>query len=207
VKGVLLGVMLAAASQPAGDPLALVRGGDARTVVRCSGSLETMMLLAQFAGRYPALNDFQAEARSRLALYAGHAAIHETAALMQYGLGYQDLALFSTLMTQAPYFSLQDSPELKELASRLPGPDKEFNLDRLYGYSRLVREFYWDTRLGAYLRSSLAVYQQAARRPLPPGLPEARILVSPLAPTDRIEFTRRTPQPVSYVVLGEPAAR
>ena len=64
-----------------------------------------------------------------------------------------------------------------------------------------------EDRLGTYLRSSLAVYQQAARRPLPPGLAEARILVSPLAPTDRIEFNRRTPQPASYVVLGEPAAR
>jgi hypothetical protein len=57
--------------------------------------------------------------------------------------------------------------------------------------------------VGRFLRGVVPSYQQAVRRPLPAGLPAgAKVLVSPMAPPGRLEFERRTPRPVSYVVLG-----
>jgi hypothetical protein len=199
---VLVLAMALLAPQAAGDPLGAIRRVQGKTAVQSSGALETVMLLAQLAGRNRTLSEFQGQMQSRFILHAGHPAVHETAALIQQGLEYPELALFATLMTQAPYFTLQDSVELRQLAERLPGADKELNADRLHGYSKLVREFYWDTRLGTVLRGAVTSYQAALRHPLPADLPAgARVLISLLAPPERLEFTRRNP-PATYVVLG-----
>lgn len=171
--------------------------------MECSGALETVMLLVQLASPGPSQNEFQAQARARFSLYGNHPAVRETAALMERGFGYQELALLSTFLSPAPYFLINDSPELRDLAERLPGAPTSFNLDRLHGYSKLVREFYWDTRMGQFLRSSLASYQQAVRQAVPTEAPPgAKVVPSLLAPTPRIEFKRRTPRPATYWVLG-----
>jgi hypothetical protein len=200
-------VLLAAAANSTGDPLALVHRLAGQTRVECSGALETVMLLAQLAAPSPEgappPTGFQTQARARFALQSNHPAVQETAALMGHGFGLPELARLSTMMSPAPYFTLIESPEVKQLAASLPSANGEFNLDRLYGYSKLVREFYWDNHVGQFLRSSTPYYQQVVKRPLPPDLPPgARILLSPLAPAARIEFTRQIPKPVTYLVLG-----
>jgi hypothetical protein len=208
LAGILSALLLpaAGAAPRTGDPLAGLRRISGKTSVECNGALETVMLLALLASVGPAPTEFQAQARARFSLHANHPAVRETAALLQHGFGYAELAKFSTLMTSAPYFVLTESPELKELAKKLPSSDIEFNIDRLYGYAKLVREFYWDSQVGRFLRSSLSYYQQAARRTLPPDAPRgAKVLLSALAPlpaSGRIEFTRRTPRPVAYLVVG-----
>jgi hypothetical protein len=208
MKSLLAGLLLLAATAPVGDPLTPLRRVQGKTTVQCTGALETVMLLAQLAGGGRGATEFQAKARSQFALRSNHPAVQETAALLKQGLSYRELALFATIISQAPYFTLQESAEVKELAARLPGPDKEFNMDRLFGYSRLVHDFYWDTRLGTFLRAELPVYREALRHPLPADLPaEAHVLISPLAPVERVEFTRELPVPTTYVVLGEPLER
>jgi hypothetical protein len=208
MKSLLAGLLLLAAAAPVGDPLLPVRRVQGKTMVQCTGALETVMLLAQLAGGGKGATEFQAQARSRFALRSNHPAVQETAALLKQGFSYRELAIFATLISQAPYFTLQETAEVKELAARLPGPDKEFNMDRLFGYSRLVHDFYWDTRLGTFLRAELPVYREALRHSLPADLPaEAHVLISPLAPVERVEFSRQLPVPATYVVLGEPVGR
>jgi len=159
----------------------------------------------ELASPGPARTGFQAQTRQKFALYTLHPAVRETAALMDRGFGCRELARLASSMTSAPYFTLAEGEEVSELAGLLPGRDKSFNLDRLFGYSKLVREFYWDHRMGRFLRGSLPAYQQAVRRPLPADLPPgAKIVISPLAPVERIEFTRRSPRAVTWVVLGPP---
>ena len=199
-------VLMAAAAATTGDPLAGVRRLAGEKRIECSGALETVMLLAQLTSAGPAPTGFQAQARARFALRANHPAVRETAALIDRGFGHRELARFSMLMSPAPYFALVDSEELKQLAELLPGANIEFNVDRLHGYARLVREFYWDNHVGRFLRASLPYYQQAVRRAPAADVPAgAKVLLSPLAPlpeSGRIEFTRRTPRAVSYVVVG-----
>src|SRR5262249_60463764 len=181
----------AAAAAQTGDPLAGVRRMAGKKTIECSGALETVMLLAQLASAEPAQNDFQTQGRAGFAPYASHPAVRETAALMEHGFAYRELARFAMLVTSAPYFVLEDSEELKELAALLPNANGTFNLDRLHGYAKLVREFYWDNRVGQFLRSSLTYYQKASRRALPSDAPPgARVLFSPLAPETRLEFKR-----------------
>lgn len=187
-----------------GDPLAGLRRVSGATTIECNGSLETLMLLAQLAQPGPAQGEFQEQARVQFASKSNHPAVRETAALIARGFGCRELALLSTFMTQAPYFELLESPELKELAELLPGADVAFNLDRLAGYSKLVREFYWDNRVGQFLRTMLPHYQRALRdatlKDSPPG---ARIFVSPLCPAATLEFERRTPRPTTYLVQSD----
>ncbi len=202
-KFLAAGALLAAAAAT-GDPLASVRRVQGVTQVGASGAVETVMLLAQLAAPGAALTDFQAQARARFAA-PGHAAVEETAALLTRGFSCAELARFATLMGPAPHFGLLDSPELAELAERLPPAQGKFNQDRLHGYARLVREFYWDRHVGRFLRSVLPYYQQAVKRPLPAGAaPGAKVLVSPLAPATRIEFTRPASSPALWLVIGEP---
>ncbi len=174
-------VLLLAASPPAGDPLSVVK--------RASGALETVMLLAQLAAPGPARNEFQARVKARYALQASHPAVVETGSLLEHGWSYAELARFAGLMNSAPYFALNDSEELAELGALLPQTrDKTFHQDRLHGYARLIREFYWDNHVGRFLRSALPAYQQAAKRPLPDDAPvDAKVMVSLLAPVERIE--------------------
>ncbi len=197
----VLALVLAASTT--GDPLAGVRRVAGKNRVECSGALETVMLLAQLASGAPPRGEFQTQARARFGAYANDPAVQETAALMERGLGYLELARFAILMTPAPYFVLEDSEELKELAAALPAANGTFNLDRLHGYAKLVREFYWDHRVGQFLRSSLTYYQKASRLPLPSDAPAgARLLFSPLAPETRLEFKRLPPRAATYWVLG-----
>ncbi|MBI3666118.1 MAG: hypothetical protein HY236_07815 [Acidobacteria bacterium] len=186
-----------------GDPLASLRRTTGSIRVECNTALETVMLLVQLASPGPPLTDFQAEARSRFSLHSNHAAVRETAALMEHGLTGQDLARFSTFMASAPDFRLKDSKELAQLAEMLPSGNVSFNMDRLAGYAKLVREFYWDLRVGQFFRDAAPRYRQAVGRKLPPDLPPgSRVLLSPLAPVARMEFVRRSPKPVTYLVLG-----
>ncbi|MBI3666522.1 MAG: hypothetical protein HY236_09930, partial [Acidobacteria bacterium] len=98
---------------------------------------------------------------------------------------------------------LKDSKELAQLAEMLPSGNVSFNMDRLAGYAKLVREFYWDNHVGRFLRDAVPHYRQAVGRKLPSDLPPgARVLLSPLAPVARMEFVRRSPKPVTYLVLG-----
>ncbi len=192
----------AAGAAATGDPLAGVRRVAGKNTIESSGALETVMLLAQLASGAPPRSDFQTQARARFASHASHPAVRETAALMERGFGYQELARFAMLMT-APYFVLEDSEELKELAAVLPSANGTFNLDRLHGYAKLVREFYWDNHVGQFLRSSVAYYQKASRIALPSGAPlGARVLFSPLAPETRFEFKRPPPRSATYWVWG-----
>lgn len=181
---------LAVATAPTGDPLA--------TLKRANGALETVMLLAQLAAPGPARNEFQARVKAKYALQAAHPAVQETASLLEHGWTYAELARFATLMNSAPYFVLNGSDELAELAALLPETkDKTFHQDRLHGYSKLIREFYWDNHVGRFLRSALPAYQQAVKRPLSEEAPEgAKVVVSLVAPVERIELTRY------LVVLG-----
>ncbi len=197
--------LAAAAAAQTGDPLALVKRAQGSRTVSASGAIETVMLLAQLAAPGPPRNEFQARLRARYALHARHPAVLETADLLEHGWSYSELARFASLMTPAPYFVLSESEELDELAALLPATgDKSFPKDRLYGYVRLVKEFYWDNRVGRWLREAAPAYQQAVRRPLPEEVPAgARVLISLAAPVDRIEFTRRPPGPAAnLVVLG-----
>ena len=197
----------AASLTPAGDPLAGVHRAVGETRIDCNAALETVMLIAGLAVKAPEPTAFQAQVCSRFALFSNHPAVVETASLMAHGFGYRELARFSTFLSSAPNFVLNESDELKDLAGLLPpASDPKFNMDRLAGYSRLVREFYWDTHVGRFLRESTAHYQQALR-----GLsvsdfsPDAKVLFSPLAPVTadgRLAFTRQTPRPVDYIVLG-----
>ncbi|MBI3698707.1 MAG: hypothetical protein HY238_28190 [Acidobacteria bacterium] len=195
-------VLLVAAAKATGDPLAGLGRVAGQTRIEASGALETLMLLADLTSSDPAPTEFQAQARARFALRANHPAVRETAALMARGFGYAELARFSTFLSQAPYLVLSDSEELNELADMLPRANAGFNLDRLHGYAKLVREFYWDAKLGQFLRGALPSYQRAVRRASPAGS-ASKVLVSLLAPAGRIEFERRTPRPVTYVVLGD----
>lgn len=187
-----------------GDPLAAAHRLGGKTAVECSGALETLMLLAQLAAKDPAQTGFQQQARARFASRANHPAVRETAALMSRGFGIEELARFSTFLSPAPYFVLQESEELKDVAALLPGGDVGFNLDRLSGFARLIREFYWDNRVGQFLRESLPYYQQALKRATAGAdASGARVLVSPLAPAARLEFQRKSPRPLTYLVLGD----
>jgi hypothetical protein len=154
----------------------------------------------------PPPTPFQLLARDKFAAYATHAAVVETADLLRHGFGYRELARFAACVNSAPYFVLTESEDLWQLAELLPSSDTSFNVDRLYGYAQLVKEFYWDARVGTFLRESLDTYRQVIRRPLPSDVPAgATVLVSPLAPLapgDRLEFARRSPRPAAYLVLG-----
>ena len=195
----VLALILAAAAAT-GDPLAATRRLNGKTTVACNGALETVMLLAQLASAEPAQSEFQGQARARFALHSSHPAVRETAALLERGFGNRELARFAVLMSSAPYFVLEDSEELRELAVLLPSTSLDFNLDRLHGFAKLVREFYWGNHVGQFLRSSLAYYQRASKQSVPSDVPAgARVLFSPLAPSSRIEFKRRA---ASYWVLG-----
>jgi len=135
-----------------------------------------------------------------------HPAVSETAALVEAGFGLEQLARLAALLSPAPAFRLSDSPELAALAQHLPGADIAFNQDRLHGYAKLVREFYWDNRLGQFLRESLPHYQQALRQAPASRAPVGtRILISllaPLAPEGRLQFERHAPRPVRYLILA-----
>lgn len=174
-------VLLLAAASPTGDPLSVVK--------RASGALETVMLLAQLAAPGPAQNEFQARVKAKYALHASHPAVVETGSLLEHGWSYTELALFAALMNSAPYFVLEDSEELAALAALLPETrDKTFHQDRLQGYARLIRAFYWDNRVGRFFRTVLPAYQQAAKGPLPDDAPAgAKVVVSLLAPVERME--------------------
>jgi len=191
---------------PAGDPLAGLHRSVGETRIDCNAALETVMLLVDLASKAPEGSSFHADARSKFAVYATHPAAVETASLMSHGFGVRELARFSTFLSPAPSFVLNESEELSDLARLLPpAADPKFNLDRLSGYARLVREFYWDTRVGRFLRDSTGYYQQALRvLPVADVPSESRLLFSPLAPVTpegRIAFTRRTPRQIDYVVL------
>src|SRR5713226_9562081 len=121
-----------AAGAATGDPLAGVRRVAGKNTVESSGAFETVMLLAQLASGAPPRSDFQRQARARFAPYASHPAVLETAALMERGFGHRELARFGMLLTPAPYFVLEDSEELQELAALLPNTNGTFNLDRLH---------------------------------------------------------------------------
>src|SRR6185436_11266889 len=127
MKNLLAGLLLLAATAPVGDPLAPVRRVQGTTTVQCTGALETVMLLAQLAGGGKGATEYQAQARAHFALRVDHPAVHEPASLPRQGFSYRELALFATIISQAPYFTFQETAEIKELAARLPGPDKEFN--------------------------------------------------------------------------------
>ena len=190
--------LVAATAVNTADPLATVRRPAGKTSVEVRATLETAMLLALLGSTGPVRSEFQGQVRSKFALYARDPAVRETMALMGRGFGYSELARFSMCLSAAPYFVLNDSPQLLELAALLPGADRAFNLDRLYGYSKLIREFYWDRHVGRFLRSSVPYYQQVVRRRLPADVaPGNRVILSPLAPVERIEF------PVNYLVIGE----
>ena len=134
-------ILLVAATKVTGDPLAGIARLAGQTRVEASGALETLMLLADLASPDSVQTEFRAQARERLALHANHPAVRETAALMAHGFGYPELARFSTFFSQAPFFVLTDSDELEELAAVLPPANGSFNLDRLHGYAKLVRDF------------------------------------------------------------------
>ena len=174
-------LLLAAAASPTGDPLSAVK--------RANGALETVMLLAQLASPGPARNEFQARVKAKYALQASHPAVVETGSLLEHGWSYTELARFAALMNSAPYFALNDSEELSELGALLPQTrDKTFHQDRLHGYARMIREFYWDNHVGRFLRLVLPAYQQAVKRPLPDDAPAgAKLMVSLLAPVERME--------------------
>jgi hypothetical protein len=194
----------ARASSGGGDPLAAVHWLAGKTGIECSGALETVMLLVQLATKDPAQTDFQQQARARFVSRASHPAVRETAALLGRGLAVEELARFSTFLSPTPYFVLNESEELKDVAALLPGGDIGFNLDRLSGYAKLIREFYWDNRVGQFLRESLPYYQQALKRATPgDSASGSRVLVSPLAPSPRLEFQRKSPRPLTYLVLGD----
>ncbi len=195
-----------AAPAAAGDPLASLHRVAGPVRIDCSGALETVMLLAELGSTGPAITEFQAQARARFAVYAQHPAVVETSSLLTRGFGYKELAEFSTLLSPAPYFALNESDELAALAKLLPSADLNFNVDRLLGYARLIREFYSDAHMGKFLRESTGEYQQALKQvsaeDLPPGV---KVLLSPLAPVPpagRIEFSRRGGRPANYIVLG-----
>lgn len=174
-------LLLAQAASPTGDPLSAVK--------RSNGALETVMLLAQLAGSGQPQDEFQARVKAKYALHASHPAVVETGSLLEHGWSYAELARFAALMTPAPYFVLEDSEELAKLGALLPQTqDKTFQQDRLQGYARLIRAFYWDNRVGRFFRSVLPAYQQAAKGPLPDDAPAgAKVMVSLLAPAERIE--------------------
>src|SRR5262249_17625111 len=152
-----------------------------------------VMLLVQLATKDPAQTEFQQQARARFASHATHPAVRETAALVGRGVAVEELARFSTFLSPAPYFVLNESEELRDVAALLPGDNIDFNLDRLSGYAKLIREFYWDNRVGQFLRESLPYYQQALKRAAPGAAATgARVLVSPLAPLPRLEFQRKS---------------
>ena len=197
-------VLLAAAAAATGDPLGGLSRLSGQARIEASGALETVMLLAQLASTSSAPTAFQSQARARYALRSNHPAVRETAALMAHGFGYEELARFSTFLTTAPYLVLIESEELNDLARMLPKANGSFNLDRLHGFARLVREFYWDNHVGRFLRESLPAYQQAVKRAAPAGSPPGgRTIRSLLAPAGRLEFTRRTPRAIAYLVLGD----
>jgi hypothetical protein len=195
--------LAATGSGQTGDPLAAARRVQGQVAVAANGALETVMLLAQLSTPGPPRNEFQARVRQKYGLYASHPAVQETAALLEKGWTYTELARFATLMNSAPYFVLSDSPELEELASLLPeSKDRSFNLDRLHGFAKLVREFYWDHHVGRFLRATAAAYQQAVRQPLTEDVgPGSRVLVTLVAPVERLEFTRQALAPAPHVVL------
>ncbi len=199
--GVALAAALAAA--PLGDPLASLRRTAGKTRIEASGTLETVMLLAGLAAPPADPTAFQSGALARFSLAAHHPAVRETAALLERGLGWPELARLASFMAPAPHFLMPPSEELTELAALLPGGHVGFNLDRLHGYTKLVREFYWDNHVGRYLAGVREHYAEALARPLPADVPAgAKVLVSPLAPSGRLQFTRRRPSPLTYIVLG-----
>ena len=185
-----------------GDPLSAARRLEGQTVIAANGALETVMLLAQLATPGPPRTEFQARTRARYASQAAHPAVRETASLLERGWTWPDLARFATLLNSAPYFVLPESDELAELTIMLPETrDRNFHLDRLHGYARLVKDFYWDCRVGNFLRETTRAYRQAVRRPLEDPVPAgARVTVSLLAPVDRIEFTRSASAPQLHLV-------
>jgi hypothetical protein len=182
-------LLLAVAATPTGDPLAPAKRAKGSAPVAANGAIETVMLLAQLATPGPPRSEFQARVRTKYAAQAGHPAVQETASLLAHGWDHTALVRFATLVTQAPYFALSDSETLRELAALLPATrDPDFHLDRLHGYAKLVREFYWDHQVGRFFRGSLAAYQQAVKEALvEPG--GGRVVVSLLAPAERIDVT------------------
>jgi len=192
------------AATPVGDPLAGARRVQGQTVISASGAFETVMLLVQLATPGPARTEFQARVRSRFALHSGHPAVRETASLLDRGWGWPELARFATLFNSAPYFVLPESQELEDLAALLPETrDRAFHLDRLHGFGRLVKDFYWENRVGTFLRETARGYQEAVKQPLDqPAPPGARVIVSLLSPADRIEFTRRASALQTHLILA-----
>jgi len=201
---VLSFALAVAAAAQTGDPLAQVKRVQGKTATAASGALETVMLLAQLATPGPPRNEFQARVKAKYGLHASHPAVQETASLLEHGWSLAELARFVMLMNSAPYFMLNDSAELDDLAGLLPGTrDRTFHQDRLHGYAKLIREFYWDNHVGRFLRTMLPAYQQAVRDPLAEEAPpEAKVTVSLLAPVERLEFTRSSAPAAHLVVLG-----
>jgi hypothetical protein len=182
-------LLLALAATPTGDPLGPAKRAKGSAPVAANGAIETVMLLAQLATPAPPRSEFQARVRAKYAGHAGHPAVQETASLLAHGWDHAALARFAALLSQAPYFVLSDSETLRELAGRLPPTrDPDFHLDRLHGYAKLVREFYWDNHVGRFFRGSLTAYQQAVKETfVEPGA--GRVVVSLLAPAERIDVT------------------
>ena len=201
----VLALAAAMAAPPQSRPQAKPRRAPAATAARVeySTALETVMLLALLAAPGPSLTEFQGQARARFGASAGHGAVRETAAILAGGLKVEDLARLATLMAPAPIFEFRTSEEIQELAATLPGGNLTLSVDRLHGYARLVREFYRDLRVARFFLETAPYYREMAQRKPPPDAPAgAKFLVSPLCPAPRIQFARRSPRAVTYVILG-----